>query len=182
MPLRRWNIRPAASCRCRVTSVDVCTGDRRHTGRRVAGFAGSVSAVITTKPEGMASGCRLPALSRPHGGRLWMEPNPGGGSLFHFTVRCMIVVPRVVQLTIGGPICGDAGMVPAAFAYGARLTPVFERGTTNVLHRSPCAPVIRVSVCRLIASYRPRVSGAFRLARHGQMRAPGSGWRHDPPD
>ena len=42
---------------------------------------------ITTKAEGMGIGlsvCRT--IIEAHGGRLWMEPNPDGGSLFHFTV------------------------------------------------------------------------------------------------
>jgi two-component system sensor kinase FixL len=42
---------------------------------------------ITTKPEGMGIGlsvCRT--IIEAHSGRLWMEPNPGGGSVFHFTL------------------------------------------------------------------------------------------------
>jgi two-component system sensor kinase FixL len=42
---------------------------------------------ITTKADGMGIGlsvCRT--IVEAHGGRLWMEPNPGGGSLFHFTI------------------------------------------------------------------------------------------------
>ena len=42
---------------------------------------------ITTKADGMGIGlsvCRT--IIEAHGGRLWMEPNPGGGTLFHFTL------------------------------------------------------------------------------------------------
>jgi two-component system sensor kinase FixL len=42
---------------------------------------------VSTKPEGMGVGlsiCR--AILLDHGGRIWTEPNPGGGTVFHFTL------------------------------------------------------------------------------------------------
>jgi two-component system sensor kinase FixL len=42
---------------------------------------------VTTKSEGMGIGLSISrAIVEAHGGRLWMEPNPTGGSRFHFTL------------------------------------------------------------------------------------------------
>jgi two-component system sensor kinase FixL len=43
---------------------------------------------VTTKTNGMGIGlsvCRT--IVEAHNGRLWMEPNQAGGSVFHFTVH-----------------------------------------------------------------------------------------------
>jgi two-component system sensor kinase FixL len=43
---------------------------------------------ITTKPHGMGVGLSISlAIIEAHGGRIWVEPNPGGGTIFRFTLR-----------------------------------------------------------------------------------------------
>jgi two-component system, LuxR family, sensor kinase FixL len=49
---------------------------------------------VTTKPSGMGIGlsvCRT--IVDAHHGQLWVEPNPAGGSIFHFTLRAVAGVP-----------------------------------------------------------------------------------------
>jgi two-component system sensor kinase FixL len=42
----------------------------------------------TTKPTGMGVGLSISKrLVEAHGGRIWAEPNPGGGTAFRFTLE-----------------------------------------------------------------------------------------------
>ncbi|HEY1877921.1 MAG TPA: ATP-binding protein, partial [Rhizomicrobium sp.] len=43
---------------------------------------------MTTKPHGMGVGLSISrTIIEAHGGRLWVEPNPGGGTIFRLTLR-----------------------------------------------------------------------------------------------
>jgi two-component system sensor kinase FixL len=45
---------------------------------------------ITTKREGMGVGLSISrTIVDAHGGRIWAEPNPGGGTVFRFTLRAV---------------------------------------------------------------------------------------------
>lgn len=43
---------------------------------------------VTSKPQGMGIGLSISrTIIEAHGGRIWTEANPGGGAVFHFSVR-----------------------------------------------------------------------------------------------
>jgi two-component system sensor kinase FixL len=43
---------------------------------------------VTTKATGMGVGLSISrTIVEAHGGRIWAEPNPAGGTVFRFTLR-----------------------------------------------------------------------------------------------
>ena len=74
--------------------------DRRHRRRQVrisvtdtgSGISPEIAEqlfqpFVTTKRQGMGVGLSISrAIVEAHGGRIWVEPNPAGGTIFHFTL------------------------------------------------------------------------------------------------
>jgi two-component system, LuxR family, sensor kinase FixL len=45
---------------------------------------------VTSKPQGMGVGLSISrTIVEAHGGRLWAEPNPGGGTIFRVTLKAL---------------------------------------------------------------------------------------------
>jgi two-component system sensor kinase FixL len=45
---------------------------------------------VTTKPHGMGVGLSISrTIIEAHGGRLWVQPNPTGGTIFHLTLKAL---------------------------------------------------------------------------------------------
>jgi two-component system sensor kinase FixL len=45
---------------------------------------------ITTKSQGLGVGLSISrTIVESHGGRIWVEPNPAGGTIFRFTLRAV---------------------------------------------------------------------------------------------
>ena len=77
--------------------IEVAVSDRGH-GIRREDAERLFTPFFTTKPEGMGMGlniCR--SIIEFHDGRLWSEPNPGGGTVFRFTLPVEIASERGVR-------------------------------------------------------------------------------------
>ena len=73
--------KPSAAGGVEVLVVDNGCGLSSETVERI------LDAFFTTKSDGLGMGlviCR--SLIEAHGGCLWAEPNPGGGTIFRFTL------------------------------------------------------------------------------------------------
>jgi len=75
-----------------VSDADMVTINVADTG---SGIAPDIAAqlfqpFVTSKRHGMGVGLSISrTIVEGHGGKIWAEPNPGGGTIFRFTLRAM---------------------------------------------------------------------------------------------
>jgi two-component system sensor kinase FixL len=76
--------RPSANGMVEVSVADTGTGISPDIAEQL------FQPFITTKPQGMGVGLSISrTIIEAHGGQIWTEPNPGGGTIFKFTLRAV---------------------------------------------------------------------------------------------
>ena len=75
------SVAPAGDSRVRISVADSGPGIAPE-------IAGQLfQPFVTTKRQGMGVGLSISrTIVESHGGRIWVEPNPTGGAIFHFTL------------------------------------------------------------------------------------------------
>jgi two-component system sensor kinase FixL len=75
------SVMPAGNNLVRVSVADTGSGIEPEVAEQL------FQPFITTKRHGMGVGLSISrTIVEAHGGRIWVEPNPGGGTIFHFTL------------------------------------------------------------------------------------------------
>jgi len=85
--------------------IMVAVADRGH-GVSPERMARLFESFFTTKRDGVGLGLSISrSIVQAHGGRIWAESTPGGGSTFCFTVRAVeaATIPLEVQHELGHP-------------------------------------------------------------------------------
>ncbi|MEJ2376115.1 MAG: PAS domain S-box protein [Pseudolabrys sp.] len=75
---------PAGETHVRVSVADTGSGIEPEVAEQL------FQPFVTTKRHGMGVGLSISrTIIEAHGGRIWVEPNPGGGTIFHFTLTAV---------------------------------------------------------------------------------------------
>jgi len=75
------SVEPVENGLAQVTVADTGPGISQEIAERL------FQPFVTTKPTGMGVGLSISrTIIEAHGGRIWVEPNPGGGAVFRFTL------------------------------------------------------------------------------------------------
>ena len=94
MPSRRWR-RPSGANWSSRPPPATTTWSKISVADTGAGIAPEMTAqlfqpFVTTKRQGMGVGLSISrTIVEAHGGQIWAEPNPGGGTVFSFTLRAV---------------------------------------------------------------------------------------------